>query len=86
MQLREAKGLSQVAVDTVVEGCHSLVDECLRSIQMDIKGKIEDSEQLRVINDSFQHCTRPFDGLGNRYQQEKFYVQEFNMIVSITNI
>lgn len=83
LHLREAKGLSQVAVDTVVEGCHDLIGECLRKLQMDIKSKIEESEQLNMIDDAFQHCTRPFDGLGNKYQQEKFYVQEFNMIVSI---
>ena len=86
LQLREAKGLSQVAVDAVVEGCHSLVDECLQNVQMDIKGKIKDNEQVRIIEDSFEHCPRPFDGLGNKYQQEKFYVQEFNMIVSIMNV
>lgn len=83
LQLREGKGLSQVAVDTVVEGCQELIGECLHNLQMEIKGKIEDSEQLNVIDGAFQHCTRPFDGLGNKYQQEKFYVQEFDMIVSI---
>lgn len=74
LQLREAKGLSQVAVDTVVEGCQDLISYCLHSIQVEIKGKIEDSEQLSIIDDAFQHVTRPFDGLCNKYKQEKFYV------------
>ena len=83
LQLKEAKGLSQIAVDTVVEGCQQLVDECLRNVHMDIKNKIQDAEQLEMIDDAFLHCTQPFDGLQNKYQQEKFYVEHFNMIVSV---
>ena len=83
LQLKEAKGLSQTAVDTVVEGCQQLVDECLRNVHMDIKNKIHDAGQLEMIDDAFLHCTQPFDGLQNEYQQEKFYVEHFNMIVSV---
>ena len=74
LQLREAKGLSQVAIDTVVDGCEELISECLRNVQMDIENKIEDPEQLNIIEDAFQQCTKPFDGLHTKHQQEKFFV------------
>ena len=82
LQLREANGLSQVAVDTVIEGCEKLVGECLHRVHMDITSKIQVTEQVRMIEEAFKLCPQPFDGLQNKYQQEKFYVQEFNMIVS----
>ena len=44
LQLREGKGLSQVAVDAVVEGCEKVVNECLHRIHMDIKSNIHDPE------------------------------------------
>ena len=66
LQLREAKGLSQVAVDTVVEGCEQLVSECLHHVHMNIKSKIQDSEQLKMIDETFLHGIRPFDGLQNK--------------------
>ena len=83
LQLREGKGLSQVAVDTVVEGCEKVISECLHHVHTDIKSKTQNTEQLKIIDDAFQNCTWPFDGLQSKYQQEKFYVQEFNMIVSM---
>ena len=83
LQLREGKGLSQVAVDAVVEGCEKIVNECLHCVHVDVKSNIHDPEQLITIDNAFQSCTLPFDGLQNEYQQEKFYVQEFNMIVSM---
>ena len=86
LQLKEAKGLSQIAVDTVGEGCQQLVDDCLRNVHMDIKNKILDAEQLEMIDDAFLHCIQPFDGLQNKYQREKLYVEHFNMIVCTCNL
>ncbi len=83
LQLREGKGLSQVAVDTVVEGCEKVVNECLHHVHMDIKSSIQDPEKLEMIDSAFQNRVLPFNGLQTKYQQEKFYVQEFNMIVSM---
>lgn len=36
------------------------------------------------IEDIFQNQTEPFDGLRTKYQQEKYYEQEFQMTVRRT--
>ena len=73
-----------MAIDSVVVGCGRIVDECVQKIRSELKGVIHTNDCVSDVEDIFQHHIRPFEGLQNKYQQEKFYVQEFEMIVKCT--
>ena len=85
LELKEGKGLSQVAVNSVVDGCERILDESFQHVRKDIVDKLQKAELRDVIPDIeeiFQNRTKPFDALQNKYLQEKYYEQEFHMTVS----
>ena len=88
LELREGRGLSQVAIDSVVVGCERILDQSLAELQRDVLSRVRAADHMEYdltahdIEDAFQQHLHPFDGLRNKYQQEKFYVEEFSMIVS----
>ena len=43
LELKESKGLSQVALDTVVEGCERLVEQCCKKIEQQICMKLQEA-------------------------------------------
>ena len=86
LELKESKGLSQVALDTVVEGCERLVEQCCKKIEQQICMKLQEApnacDGLPIVKDTFDSYEKPFELLRTKYQQEKYFVEEFNMIVS----
>ena len=86
LQLKEGKGLSQVAVDTVVEGCERIVDESVQQARKDVLEELKKADLGSIIptlESVFQSQTAPFESLRNKYQQEKYYEQELKMTVSV---
>ena len=89
LELREGRGLSQVAIDSVVVGCERILDASLADLKRDMLSRVGAADRAECdclnasdIEDAFRQHLHPFEGLRNKYQQEKFYVEEFHMIVS----
>lgn len=83
LNLREGKGLSQTAVNTVVSGCQDIFTHCLELLQTKIHENNQHSNVLPDMDEVFADLEKPFDLLKTGYMQEKFYREELNITVSI---
>ncbi len=62
LQLKEGKGLSQTAVNTVVEGCERLLDESLQRVRKGVIDKLQKAELSNIIpeiEEVFQSHPKP---------------------------
>ena len=86
LESKESKGLSQVAVDTVVEGCEQLVEQCCKKVEQQVCMKFQEApnglEVLPIVKDAFHSYVTPLELLCTKYQQEKFLEVKFKMTVS----
>lgn len=82
LKLKETRQLSQTAVDDVVEGCKSMINQTVQRLHSGAREKLLmlgiDEEAL---DDVFNDFPDPFNGLETRYLQEKFLKEEFGLVV-----
>ena len=83
MNIRGGVCLSQRATDAVVQGEKGLVSGMLHNLHQIVRGKVEDGASAEEIDQIFMDptLTNPFDGLETRYQQHKFFQENFQLIV-----
>jgi len=86
LKLREIRGISQVAVTDVVEGCQSLFQNTLVRVKEGVRDRLShaginylDIEEL----DSAIDLPDPFEALNTIHLQDKYFKEHFNYLVSV---
>lgn len=86
LNLKEVKGLSQSAVNSVVGGCQELFQHSVGRIQAGVSERLSrqgiDFSDVPDLDDFFRAVVDPFSGIQTTYLQEKFYHDHFQCIVS----
>ena len=83
LKLKEGHAVSQVAIDSIVEGCGHMFELFTKNVEhvaaehLTAAGVDKD-----FLAHAFSQVPKPFENLKTKYRQEKFFVQEFGMIVS----
>lgn len=85
LKLKEKQKLTQVTLQSIVEGVTSLFHDHLDSIRAEVDSKLKDVGESLPIDDIFEQeeFRRPFGGLESQHQQITFFKSHFNFVVSV---
>ncbi len=73
------RGLSQVAVDYIIESTENLVHNIFLRFLKSISTRIKDEETLRYIKDEATHnTTNLFANISTKYLQNKYFKSNYN--------
>ena len=82
MKLKETRQLSQVALD-VVEGSRMIFSSTVQRLHSGVRAKLASLGMDETkLDDLFSDVTDPFVDLQTRYKQEKFFKEQFGLVVS----
>ena len=85
LELKEVRGLSEVAIKAVVSGCNNMIEYNNRRLQAAIFEQLSNygiHSQDPDLHQVFQKVSNPFEGLENVYLLEKYLRKELGCIVS----
>ena len=83
MKLKETRQLSQVALDDVVEGSRMIFSSTVQRLHSGVRAKLASLGMDETkLDDLFSDVTDPFVDLQTRYKQEKFFKEQFGLVVS----
>ena len=82
LELKEVRGLSEVAIKAVVSGCNNMIEYNNRRLQAAIFEQLSNYGQDPDLHQVFQKVSNPFEGLENVYLLEKYLPKELGCIVS----
>ena len=85
LHLKEVKGLSETAIQTVVSGFEDMLQYTVRRIEAGVYERLSQNAILPQdleLNEFFENVADPFEGLKTVHMQEKFYSKHFGCIVS----
>ena len=84
MKLKETRQLSQVALDDVVEGSRMIFTSTVQQLHSGVRSKLASlGIDETKLNDVFTSVVDPFVDLETRYKQEKFFKENFSLVVSV---
>ena len=84
MKLKETRQLSQVALDDVVEGSRMIFTSTVQQLHSGVRAKLASlGIDETKVDDVFTDVIDPFVDLETRYRQEKFFKEQFGLVVSI---
>ena len=86
LKMKEVFGLSQVALDGIVEESQKVFEHTLEKIRGDVLDKIIHAGvdvNITGLEEVFRTARNPFTGLTTKYLQEQFYTKTFNLVVCI---
>lgn len=70
LKLKEHRRISQTAVDDVVEGCQTLFQQTIQTVQAGVRARLAESgidpDVVAGLNETFSELVNPFDGLENK--------------------
>ena len=86
LKLKEHRRVTQTAIDDVVEGCQSLVQQTIQTLHSSIRSCLADSgvdpDSITGLEETLSKYPAPFLGLENKYKQEKYYKENLDLILS----
>lgn len=86
LKLKEHRRIAQTAIDDVVEGCQSLVQQTIQTLHSGIRSCLADAgvdpDAVTGLKKMLSSYPDPFLGLENKYQQEQYYKDKLGLIVS----
>ena len=80
LKLRENRKLPVSTVVEILADVQELYLFLLRSLYAELKGTISANEALSAVNDASEY--EIFDDLKTSYDQEKYFKENFNIVVS----
>ena len=86
LKMKEVFGLSQVALDGIVEESQKVFEHTVEKIRGDVLDKITHAGvdvNITGLEEVFRTARNPFTGLTTKYLQEQFYKKNFNLVVRI---
>ena len=85
LKLKEHCKLSQVAINSIVDGCRGLFAYTLQHLQAALRSKLADlgfdQREMLAIQEVFSGIGEPFDSLVTENQQETYFLNELNLVV-----
>lgn len=81
LKLKEHYKIPQVALDYIVEGTRSLLNQTNRCVEASIKSQLADSG-MEIDELRFKDAIDPFHGIDTCFLQEKYYREKLGLIVS----
>ena len=89
MKLKDCRGMSQVAINDVVEGSQTIFSHTVSRLKAWVEEKLTqhgiDIEQIDGLQELFSTVQDPFAGIHTPYLQQKFIASNFGYIVSCQN-
>ena len=83
MKMKEIYRLSQVPIDDIVEGSQSIFNHVVHRFRAKVHSKLSEiGIDENKLDDIFSDLPDPFMGLETRYKQEKYFREDFNLVVS----
>lgn len=86
LKLKEHRRMTQVALDDVVEGCQSLLQQTVQTVYAEVRSHLAehgvDPDIVASLKDIFLKLVDPFDGIENKYKQEIYYKEKLGLVVS----
>jgi hypothetical protein len=86
LKLKEAKQVSQVVIDEIVEGCTSQFQHTVRRLRANVTSKLAgagiDVNNVEGLDDLFNDVPQPFEELETRHKQEKYFQDKLGLVVS----
>ena len=86
LKLKEHRRITQTAIDDVVEGCQSLFQQTIQTVQAGVRSCLAengvDPDNVAGLSETFSKLVDPFNGLDNKYKQEKYYKENLGLVVS----
>ena len=88
LKMRAIRGVSQVAINDVVDGASEIFAQTVVRLKAGVRHKlaeigIDESHSKNFEEDVFGTLTDPFAGLETNYLQEKYFKENFNVPVSL---
>ena len=83
LKLKETRHLTQVAINDIVEGARQIFHQTASRIHAGINEKLAAEGVATDVTTVFTNLVDPFSGLETQYLQEKYFVEELSLIVSI---
>lgn len=89
LKMKETRQISQPAIDDIIEGCRELVfrrsQEIKRVVWSTLSASGIDPDSVSGLTSVFDDEFDPFLGIETQYKQEKFFREEFGLLVSVSN-
>lgn len=88
LKLKEVHRLSQAAIDCVISGTRSLLDQHLATVKGEVdlhlqQSQLQGAEDIRTgVSRIFEDVHDPFARLNSAYMQEKYFRDKFHLVVS----
>ena len=86
LKMKEHRRTSQLAIDDIVEGCRGLFAQAVSRVHAGVRAKLAtEGIEIEGLDDIFENLADPFDGLETCYKQEKYFLDNLGLIVSVTS-
>ena len=86
LKLKEERRLTQVAIDDIVVGVTSMIDQSVSHVKAAIRAKLSDIDvdisDVPGFEDVFSELQQPFNGLETLSKQEKYFKDFLSLLVS----
>ena len=87
LKLTETRFLSQAAIDDIVQGWNGIFTHTVERLEAGVRAKLASAgveiDSIEGLEGLFSDVPNPFDGLGTRYQQEKYFHDMLGLVVSL---
>ena len=84
LKLKEHRRVTQTAIDDVVDSCQNIFQQTIQTVQSSIRSCMAqhgiDPDSTPGLNEKFLEYTDPFNGLENKYKQEKYYQESLRLV------
>lgn len=85
LKLKEVCNVSERTVTEVITGCRNLYTHSLAVVKASVKESLGNAgicfSDIEGLNEAFTHVPDVFQGLDTTYMQEKYFKDNFNLLV-----
>ena len=85
LKMKEERRLTQVAVDDIISGVTSMLDQSVCHVKAGVRAKLSeigvDVTNLPGLEEVFSELQQPFSGLETAFKQEKYYKESLSLLV-----
>ena len=87
LKLKDEHKISQKAVDDIVFHSKSFLDDVVARIKVGVHSRLASAgisyDKVAELDDVFTQVRDPFDDIDTCYKQEKYFIENLGLIVSI---
>lgn len=89
LKLKEERRLTQVAIDDIVTGIESVLENCTIRVKAGVRAKLAssgiDPNDITGLDDVFLDMVKPFAGLETGFKQEYYFKDVLGLLVSLVS-